>query len=313
MFSKMFGVKITTGAVDDSTIPENRRLVQKFDQHILNYNVNPELRIKIREALYDKTTSLFWGFYTKTTQPEYECQTKKNHVRTYKDLEGWMIKFHRQDLDVGEDAFLYRVRKSHKIQAIITQRGWSELAVVPKKYLYYHPQSDKWFVVAEKLGLYDKNYLTATQAALIAVIVFEALLLDIHWGNIKFDSKGRVAFCDTEPPYRKFQKKIKNSTLVKSGLIEYSLFKQTLALLSSNRLIFMTSSRQNMRAVQWAYLSKSMKDEALKIAVLSALIYFMPAYPPVSSFARFALAVKIMALAGHILLNFIIFAQKRIV
>ncbi len=297
MLSSLFGRKTTSDFSDDSYIPQNFALPGKFRPFILNYQ-NGDLRNKVRESFSSKTESIFWGMINWEKKPQYECKERKNHVRTYEGLEGWIIKFNREDLDVGKDAHLYRVRKAHKIQNLIDANGWQELIVVPKKYLYFHLPSKKWYVIAQKVEL-GKGSLTPKQAAAAAKIILETGLADVHQGNILFDRNGRVAFIDTEPVTRNLMKKQKISIWNKVYLLQPALIKFNLGLYGTGRLIGLVKNKEGIlaiKAVQWEALSKHLIETALKIVGLAIAIRYLGLYPPLTILLQLYLSAKIISL-----------------
>lgn len=163
----------------------------------------------------------------------------KPYIQFHPSLSGFVVKKEHPLEGLTPDTLLYRVRKADKIRKLITKHGFSNLAVVPEKWLYHNGR--EWVVVAQKLALFEgytktfffsqedkkwytfyrdskgnfkttlpvhaENYhVTARQGHALATLAFEAGLNDLGNNNVLFTKSGESAILDTEPIYRKVKK-----------------------------------------------------------------------------------------------------------
>lgn len=141
----------------------------------------------------------------------------KEYVVSHPNLPHWIVKGIRTD-DQGPnmtvDTHIYRVRRALRIAKIIEKCAFTKV-VVPHKYLYQN--QGQWYVIAEKLPLdpilslsieekKNRKYLSVEQTKELAVICFEAGLLDVDGNNLRILADGRIAIIDTEPIDRKKRK-----------------------------------------------------------------------------------------------------------
>ena len=166
----------------------------------------------------------------------------KEHIFETKD---WVLKLGRQDgLLTTPDTHLYRVRKAEKIRTYVQQNHLENAIAVPKKYLYWCEQENRFYVVAEKMALSKEvaapksqemeaafKGFYATEAGQLAAGQIKALAenapkrsltpdqakalaelsilgyTDLTYNNLYFTQDGKIAIIDTEPQKRALKKK----------------------------------------------------------------------------------------------------------
>ncbi len=173
---------------------------------------------------------------------------------TLQDLKGgyifsadkWILKCERKDqLQTTPDTHLYRLRKAEKIRTYIQQNKLEEHLKVPRKYIYWHKEESKFYLVDEKMELSDE-VVTPASAEIEAIFKGEGAILggqtqalasgalrrsltriqakalaelsvlgytDLSYNNLYFTKDQKVAIIDTEPQKRFLKKRCKSNFL----------------------------------------------------------------------------------------------------
>jgi hypothetical protein len=149
------------------------------------------------------------------------------HIAVHPQMNEWVFKCKRSDMQTAEDTHLYRVRKADKIR-----RMQLPGVVVPLKYLYRLPNGE-YIVLAQKLIIHrkienpsitDPNVsqetkdflkkcspfvpikLTPSQGWNITKVIFRTNATDLNLTNFFHNEKGQLVLPDTEPHLRSYRK-----------------------------------------------------------------------------------------------------------
>ncbi|MFY7842957.1 MAG: hypothetical protein ACOVOR_02970 [Rhabdochlamydiaceae bacterium] len=220
----------------------------------------------------------------------------------------YILKNSRQDGSLTPpDTHLYRIRKAEKIRAYIQKNNLEDHLVVPKKYLYWHTQEEKFYVVAEKMHLskevaslaspdlelqYRKcgksfgqcaslssgatqRDLTPIQAKTLAELSILGYT-DLSYNNLYFTLDGKIAIIDTKP-----QKRALNKILC-SGAISLLFFDKTV-LLSQQSIAGIAKLKtyvknpiamKKVNRVERNHVLWTMTQLVMKISLLNIVLYF---------------------------------------
>ena len=164
------------------------------------------------------------------------------------DAGNWILKGERAALLTAPDTHLYRVRKAEKVRNFIRDNHLEDHLEVPNKYIYWHREESKFYVVAERLNLSNEvpkpasteleeilcknkpqRSLTVVQAKSLAELSFLGLT-DLSYNNLLFTQEGKVAIIDTEPVKRAYKKRVRASWFYFFfEEMDYNLIRQSIA------------------------------------------------------------------------------------
>lgn len=249
------------------------------------------------------------------------------------DFEKWIIKAPRRGFLSTPDTHLYRIRKAEKIRAYIQKNGLEEHIAVPKKYLYYKKDEQRYYVVAEKLDLSaeivgiesslleedlksttepgqlealrrgaKKRSLTSIQAKALAELSILGYT-DLTYNNMYFTKDGKVALLDTEPQKRLFKKTLQSSFICR-WLIDKKSILSRQSIIGFAKLKMWTDEFSALKAVQKVernHVIWALTQLVTKIAIFSLVIYSIPAIGIITTALKIGLSLKIAALAFNTL------------
>ncbi|MFA6915877.1 MAG: hypothetical protein WC222_05730 [Parachlamydiales bacterium] len=292
-------------------------LPPKFNQHLLGHS-----ECKAPVGLKEEIDQVFQDFLCNSCSIE-----EKNNIR---ECVNSIIKGPREDDDTftTPDTHLYRVRKALKIQKYISENGLNDVMEVPEKYIYYHSQEDKLYVISKKIELSNeiasinsphreeilkksermgqvqalregkpKRDFTPIQARALAELASLGYT-DLNYNNLFFTKDGKVAILDTEPFTRACKKSLCD------GLMGYFIDKTALiaqqAIEGTARLKLFCKNSKALEAVVMVERNNalwSMAKLTAKIILISLFVFYaLPAFSGTS------LAMNSILTAAKILL-----------
>lgn len=248
----------------------------------------------------------------------------------------WVFKLQRGDgIATTPDTHIYRIRKAEKIRNYILQNHLESHLMVPKKFLYWHQVSQKFYVISEKVNLSPevaepesdevediwkagavlgggqcaalaedkpKRALTAQQAKALAELSTMGYT-DLSYNNLYFTTDGRIAIIDTEPQKR-FLKKAVAKNIIPYLLIDKSSLLAQQAISGTAKLKLYCSeeaARLEVRKVESKHALWNIAKLISKIALLGLALYFATnaiVLLPIAAVIATSLKVAVIAIAA---------------
>lgn len=246
----------------------------------------------------------------------------------------WVLKLGRTDgVLTTDDTHLYRIRKAEKIRKYISNNNLEDHIMVPKKFLYWNENENRFYVVSKKVDLLEdvaepSDFLEPLLDAALAkqfggqVKAFtkgkptralspeqarglsELSILgytDLTYNNLFYNTDGKVAIIDTEPVKRGLKKELaKNKFAMWLGDKGALLAQQSISGMAKLKMYCNSEALREVKKVEQKHVLWSIAKLIGKIAFYSFALYVLTkavALLPIGALAVKALKISLIAIA----------------